>query len=48
VALAVEEMGIFLENLLQVPVPEDDEVVQALAPDTPEKSLHDRVHPRCP
>jgi hypothetical protein len=29
-----------------MPVPEDDQVVQALAPHAPQETLHDRVHPR--
>lgn len=47
-SLAVAVFGILLEHLPQVPIPEDEEVVQALAPDTPEKPLHDRVHSWCP
>lgn len=47
-AFSVEAPGVLHADALPMPVPEDDHVVQALAPDTAQEALGQGVHPRCP
>ncbi len=47
-ALTVEVPSVLLEDPLQMAIPKNDHVVQALAPDAAQEALGDRVHPRRP